>query len=250
MRPSTAVLLLLLLSVLGLASVPACLGGDEGFDDADGDADSDSDSDSDADSDSDSSTDDDCDLLTSEPCAENENCILGFGGSTGCVDAGTGVQGDPCTGIGDCARGLHCMPPANVCSRWCTSGGTECPEGSICTLVVLEDPAEPTSPEVGRVCKITTDCNVFDQSGCEAGQNCWVVRPGADPVFDCGSPGAGGQDVECRFLSDCQLGHQCDAKVCRAYCNDDGGDPVCAAGLTCAGQGFDNIDAVAVGYCE
>ncbi len=244
----------LLLVGFGAAAVPACLSGDDGGfsdGDADTDGDSDTDGDTDADTDSDSLTGEDCDLLTSEACPKGENCILGFGGETACFEAGTGEQGDVCGSSAECARGFHCMPPpTGVCSRWCTSGGTECPEGSSCTLVVLEDSADPKSPEVGRVCKITTDCNVLDQAGCTAGQNCWVVMAGADPVFDCGTPGAGAQGDTCRFLSDCALGMQCDAEVCRAYCNDDGGAPTCDIGFTCAGQGFDNIDGVGVGYCE
>ena len=239
MRPWTIILL--------LGTTPGCFGDDRKFSDGDADTDTDSDTDTDTDSDTDSSPP--CDLLTADPCAETENCILGFGGSTACFEAGDGEQGDACGSSGDCARLYHCMPPANACSHWCTASGSECPEGSSCTLVVLEDPADTGSDEVGRVCKITIDCNVFDQVGCDAGQNCWVVNPGG-PVFDCGAPGAGGQGEACRFLSDCLTGFQCDADVCKAYCNAEAGEPSCTDPQTCVGQGFQNPDGIQVGYCE
>jgi len=130
----------------------------------DGDADTDVDTDTDSDADTDTDTDtggEDCDLLTGDPCAETENCSSDLSNQHQCIDAGEGVQGEACGTDADCAR-LHRCETA-VCSRWCTAAGSECPEGSVCSRVVL---GSDGTTEIGRLCKTTTDCDVLEQTGC------------------------------------------------------------------------------------
>jgi hypothetical protein len=46
-----------------------------------------------------------------------------------CVTAGTGVQGDPCNSLDDCAPGLGCLTVNSVssCHQWCNVGAPNCP---------------------------------------------------------------------------------------------------------------------------
>lgn len=70
---------------------------------------------------------------------------------TMCLPAGTGTQGQTCSGLGDCAQGLSCFTVGSdhLCLTWCDRSNPQCPVGSCNSL---STPAIVGSTEYG-VCQ-------------------------------------------------------------------------------------------------
>jgi hypothetical protein len=68
-------------------------------------------------------------------CQDGSYCYPTSGGSTDCAgNAGSGFDGDSCTGYADCAAGFVCVDSAGgskYCRQWCRVGWDDCP-GTSC----------------------------------------------------------------------------------------------------------------------
>ncbi|MBM4397224.1 MAG: hypothetical protein FJ087_16260 [Deltaproteobacteria bacterium] len=74
-----------------------------------------------------------CDLLA-PACKEGQGCYrTGLADFPICAPAGTAVQGEPCDGGSDCAKGYACN--GNACAKLCKPGGEPaCDDGFDCDL--------------------------------------------------------------------------------------------------------------------
>ncbi len=68
-----------------------------------------------------------CTLLEPMTCPDREACyVVGSGGETACLVAGTAIEGDACASPNDCAAGLVCAGAfERACARLCRLGGVE-----------------------------------------------------------------------------------------------------------------------------
>lgn len=82
-----------------------------------------------------------CKLL--EPCGEGMACtVVRAAGTTSCVPAGDGHEGDACNEQGVCADGYMCAKLTNECKKLCHQGASEdCPTNMVCQGGSMEFPA-------------------------------------------------------------------------------------------------------------
>ena len=90
-----------------------------------------------------------CALLEDAACPDREACyVVGSGGETECLLAGTALEGDACAAPNDCASGLVCAGAfERACARLCRLGLMEdpCGAGAMCVR-------QAYTPETVGVC--------------------------------------------------------------------------------------------------
>jgi hypothetical protein len=168
-----------------------------------------------------------------------------------CDLAGSGVAGDPCLKMTDCAPGYACVgssrgqsdsgdQTAGQCRHYCCSSGYQCASDTFCAGRALLDPNVPANQQV-PVCVAADDCPLSEAYGCDAsngctctdGTVCTVVR--ADDTRSCLPPGTGVTDEPCTCLTGgvctCAPGYVCSygTLTCRKLCPT-GGDS-CGVGI-------------------
>ena len=179
------------------------------------------------------------------PSEEPTTCTPAAGQCPNFCQAGTGVQGEACSGPSDCGCGLACI--ANACTPYSgVNEGCACPNtvvadtSSGADTVTTPDtpPAEtgPVTPPWDENCDKAVsgaDCNPYCQAGCdEADRHCTFSANN----FECRAFGDVPIDGECADGTDCAEGLSCfslnsePANTCRKPCinqNDCPGDRPC-----------------------
>ena len=167
-----------------------------------------------------------------------------------CELAGSGVAGDPCLKMADCAPGYACVGSSGgdsgsqaggVCRHYCCSSDDPCASDTFCAGRALLDPNVPADQEV-PVCIPKTSCELDGPYPCDASANeckctdgtaCTVVR--ADGTTGCLPPGTGVTDEPCTCATGgvcaCAPGYVCSygTQTCRQLCKT-GGEP-CSVGI-------------------
>jgi hypothetical protein len=177
-----------------------------------------------------------------DTCGAPASCFS-LGHATLCVSPGNAGVGEPCDPLDpageNCQENLVCE--FGLCREACNANGT-CDAGQCIDISAQVDDV-PYS-----FCVAT--CNVFDQSGCGAGEACAVSGVNAGAVFgECvGVPGgnlAGGDactEDQATYWGDCEAGYLCgalfqgDPTSCIGFCDATdaslcGGNSACLPGL-------------------
>jgi hypothetical protein len=192
-----------------------------------------------------------CDPVAQTECPDGARCAFvladpptGFG-TFGCVPAGGGAEGQPCTepngpmASDNCGAGLHCV--LGTCLEICDEQ-TACARGD---CVPLGEKAE-----VGVFFNVCSEvCSAFAHD-CSALSCFFDVDDGAM----CLLPGPNGKGAGCLRSTDCADGLGCHEdpfgnKLCLTYCDQ----PMCtdAAGAPSAcGCGNCDVDEVCVDFFE
>jgi hypothetical protein len=190
-----------------------------------------------------------CDPYAASPCGAGLKCTVlqtstsvGFG----CGSKGSKAEGASCTQLvagmmqtgDDCADGMACFAlqgeTTPTCRQLCKSdgSGTACPDMAMCTLRITDLPA-------ASFCRATPTCQLLQQTGCPAGQGCYLIPTGGV----CAPAGTAAPGAACAAANDCVPGATCvvvmgTAGKCVSLCSTaPGGTPGCAAtgtgGATC-----------------
>jgi hypothetical protein len=186
-----------------------------------------------------------CDLLTGGGCMTGQACQLvvsmpGGMPSGMCVPSGTAGDGMPCMGATDCQEGFACVIPdggtMGTCQHYCcpmaAGADTACPTGQSCATTFA-------STDVG-FCSFPDDCDPLMQTGCGAGDACYL---GAGGTYRCATPAAdaGGTGHPCTYVNDCLARHACIMDMCVELCTIPGGTE-CDMPATCNGvTGFETV---------
>ena len=162
--------------------------------------------------------------------------------SASCGEVGQGAAGAPCRSVADCGDGLGCVATVRgtFCRAYCCFDRESCAKGSYCALArmaeaVAEIPA----------CVEAVSCTPLDDTTCESGRTCTVVRD--DGTTTCVSPGDGARGEACP----CAAGHACSrvtnlcVKLCRlGRDREDCGEGACQGGTAAYPDGIGSC----VGY--
>jgi hypothetical protein len=146
-----------------------------------------------------------------------------------CERAGALAPGSSCVETTDCSAGSTCVSDVlvPVCRQYCCDSPDSCPAGTYCTTrntYVSSPPgASYVTDATVPVCVPADNCNLSDVYPCPTGQTCMcpsneacmVVRSGG--LTTCITPSSAGKD---------------------AYCKDEAGVNLCAAGYVCSYSTF------------
>ncbi len=186
-----------------------------------------------------------CDLVTGGGCMTGQACQL-LAAAAGempegmCVPSGTLGDGAACTMATDCQEGFACVVPAGsgagTCQHYCCpmapGANAACPTGQSC-MTTFQD------TDVGY-CSFPDDCDPIAQTGCDAGEGCYLAMGG---TFACAVPAgdAGGTGHPCAFINDCMPGYACIDDMCAELCTRPDGTE-CDAPAVCNGvTGFTTV---------
>jgi hypothetical protein len=162
-----------------------------------------------------------------------------------CAPVGESIAGGPCLTSSDCALGLACVAPEQAgpggkCRPYCCGDLEECPSETFChPEPVAEGYMVGNEPLKYPVCVPATDCTLLDDTTCDEGTTCTIVR--VDGTTSCVEPGSGELGDPCP----CAAGYVCSTKIdeCMKLCKiSRAGD--CPDGFSCQGgstaypQGF------------
>lgn len=181
-----------------------------------------------------------CNLITNEGCPAGQGCyfvatMAGMAATPMCLPAGTVAEGNPCPNAEDCQEGHICILEdgegnPGTCREVCCGGNASTCANPGATCLGVRD------VENLGLCEVPSGCNLIDQEGCAAGQECAVIA--ADGSTSC-VPNQGGtamqgdscDDVPCApgFLC---LGPSGGPSFCRRACNPM--DAMCPADTNCA----------------
>jgi hypothetical protein len=221
--------------------------------DADTDTATDTETDTASDTVSDTGTGDAaCDPFASPTgCAKGEKCaivlsLVGDPPRLDCVPDGDKLVGEACNYLrdapdryDDCAEGGFCYDDlgTRVCEKMCweTGGCDDVGVAAYCAFFT-------DLTEVGR-CRPDEGCNSCLQTGCPAGEGCYVVGDGTNYIHTCTTQSFENEDGSayeyegtpgdpCYWVNNCAPGYQCRSiggeALCRTYCGDEcdagGGD--------------------------
>ncbi len=158
-----------------------------------------------------------------------------------CGPVGEFGQGNPCETAAHCGAGLGCVttPSGAVCRPYCCDKLEDCPSDTYCAPLPMAE-ATVKIP----VCVPVKKCMPLDDSTCDPGQTCTIVRD--DGTTSCVDLGAGLRGESCP----CASGFVCSQinNTCLKLCNL-GNDADCMGG-TCQGgvMGYPEGIGVCVGY--
>lgn len=209
-----------------------------------------------------------CDLLAQDCPADSEGnaqvCVYALPDETAttaqtvCAPmiAPGGSEGDACCALNSCDVGLVCrgqtQTGSNVCSvqgtcqRYCCGSSSDCDAGQVCNSL--------SSDFSGGVCADVDGCDLVDQTGCDAGENCY---PGSgDGVTQCFAPSTSPVALGeiCEYLNDCPAGAGCfgvdesgsTVYRCMAFCDTADGAADCGGSTSC--QAVDGLPS-GTGVC-
>lgn len=158
-----------------------------------------------------------------------------------CGPVGDFAQGDPCETTAHCGPGLGCVttPSGGSCRPYCCDQLEDCPGDTYCApLPMAEGPAKIP------VCVPVHKCMPLDDSTCDPGQTCTIVRD--DGTTSCVDLGVGlrGEGCPCASGFVCSKVNNTCLKLCHL-----GNDADCMGG-TCQGgvMGYPDGIGVCVGY--
>ncbi|MFO0756603.1 MAG: hypothetical protein U0359_08940 [Byssovorax sp.] len=158
-----------------------------------------------------------------------------------CGQAGEFAAGDPCETSAHCGAGLACVstPSGGVCRAYCCDKLEDCDPDTYCA------PRDMAGGSVKiPVCVPVKKCQPLDDSTCDMGQTCTVVRD--DGTTSCVDLGAGTRGEGCP----CASGYVCSKvnNTCLKLCHL-GNDADCMGG-TCQGgvMGYPEGIGICVGY--
>lgn len=148
-------------------------------------------------------------------------------------EPGTGVEGESCSGPGDCACGLFCKDSA--CTPYeGANAGCSCDADTPDPDVEGDTPGDAPGPgpdvdinDCGKAAPSGAPCNPYCNLGCAAGQHCVTT----DGTFSCQGSGSAAIDAECASAADCAEGLSCfsiesdPGLKCRQPCVDAGDCP-------------------------
>jgi hypothetical protein len=148
--------------------------------------------------------------------------------SAKCVESGTLNNGDPCQNAAYCSATLGCVVTgtgANICRPYCCDDVEACPVDTYCAPTQMAE-----APLKIPVCTPVKKCKLLDDSTCDPGQACTIVRSAG--TTSCVEPGAGKRDEPCP----CASGHVCSkiTNACLKLCHI-GNDATDCEGGTCQG---------------
>ncbi|MDH5672578.1 MAG: hypothetical protein OEZ06_10545 [Myxococcales bacterium] len=187
-----------------------------------------------------------CDLRDPDSCETGSSCVLTLASSspdedagvadvaTACLEAGTGLDGEPCSSQRQCATGLDCTASGNqgLCRRYCcdlnrTSG---CPAGQFCRIELLDATDETTG---AALCDRCDGCDLLGDD-CGDGLGCYplAIDP---PCMACLPAGQATAGDSCGFANDCASGSVCVGVDAQARCMQtcDLAAPNCETDETC-----------------
>lgn len=153
-----------------------------------------------------------------------------------CGPPGSFEAGGPCLSAADCGPGLGCVveadAPSGVCRQYCCGNVEACGLGTYCAPQPMTEAVAAGFADVEiPVCVLATDCVLLDDSTCDGGQTCTIVR--ADGTTSCVDPGEGKLDEDCP----CAPGFVCSmlTNECKQLCHLDENAADCDAGFKCQG---------------
>jgi hypothetical protein len=158
-----------------------------------------------------------------------------------CGVVGEFVAGDPCETGAHCGAGLGCVatPSGGACRAYCCDQLEDCPTDTYCAPGLMAEAAVKIP-----VCVPVKKCQPLDDSTCDPGQTCTIVRD--DGTTSCVDLGAGERGESCP----CAAGFMCSKinNTCLKLCHL-GNDADCMGG-TCQGgvMGYPEGIGVCVGY--
>jgi hypothetical protein len=187
-----------------------------------------------------------CNLLDPLTCGAGEGCLwlLGDDGepTSGCVQAGSGADGDPCESPLDCGPGLDCTSTdgEGTCRRYCCelNGTAGCPAGQFCRVALVTD-ADPLG-EVA-LCDRCDRCDPTRVEACGPGFGCFPL-PGPGSCMACLPAGDASVGMPCSVAMDCAAGTAClrleddGNQICRQFCALSEDEP-CTRGACVASDG-------------
>jgi hypothetical protein len=164
-----------------------------------------------------------------------------------CVEAGTFNAGDACENAAHCSATLGCVntmsggTSGGICRPYCCDDVELCPRDSYCAPLRMAEAALKIP-----VCTPVKKCKVLDDSTCDNGQVCTIVRN--DGTTSCVDPGTGTRDEACP----CASGHVCSkiTNTCRKLCHLGNDATDCEGGGTCQGgvMGYPEGIGTCTGY--
>jgi len=152
-------------------------------------------------------------------CDDDQGCYLQRE-ATKCMGAGDKAAGVACETPNDCAPGLQCLV---VCTEICSLDGAHAPACAECPSGVFNERISPEN-NVG-VClteTIPAACDIFAQTGCEAGEGCYSLRGG----HGCTTAGNKPAGADCNSGNDCEPGTLCINGACLPYCRNSDDTPM------------------------
>jgi hypothetical protein len=129
-----------------------------------------------------------CGLAPQCGCGSSQTCVVAdTAGTASCVDAGNSALGQACNTTSDCAPGLTCT--GGACRPYCSTVNTPCTAPGTGQCGQLVTPGGTNVPN-GTVC--TVNCQLDDQSACGG-------IPANGPIAACiPVSGASGLATDCR----------------------------------------------------
>jgi hypothetical protein len=160
-----------------------------------------------------------------------------IGPTAECLTPGLLQEGEPCEKAANCAASLGCVrmgSDVGVCRAYCCGDIEACAPGTYCTLGAMTEDVMNTAPMHIPVCAPATPCTLLDDTTCNPGLTCTLVRK--DGTTSCVEPGLGKQGDACP----CSAGQVCvlSSGTCRTLCHLGGSD--CPNEMLCQGgsEGF------------
>ena len=158
-----------------------------------------------------------------------------------CASVGEFAAGDPCESAAHCGAGLGCVatPSGGVCRAYCCDEVEDCAADTYCAPLAMAESAVKVP-----VCIPVKKCQPLDDTTCDNGQTCTIVRD--DGTTSCVDPGPGLRSEGCP----CAPGFVCSKinNTCLQLCQL-GNDADCMGG-TCQGgvMGYPEGIGICVGF--
>jgi len=193
-----------------------------------------------------------CNPICHTGCAEGEACLF-TGGAFGCMPAGSGAHGSPCSDVSNCASGTCVESPTgqSICADACLDA-TDCPTNIDCDTNV-------TGATTYKFCGVEAGaCSLLETGVCPEGEICYPVGSGVQ----CLVPGTKGANEACNGPNDCLPDHDCinfsgaANPVCVQLCSLKGsksGTPIGCDTMCGVGNFYpddDKLKLLKVGYCN
>lgn len=177
-----------------------------------------------------------CDVIAQDCPTPTDGCYYGAAmpgedPTTICAPAGLATRGMPCTALNECQEGLFCNGATDTCTEYCCEGMvSDCSAGDICR-------SYSDVTWLGE-CQTPDSCTVVPQSGCDAGEGCYVID--SDGTLSCETAGMVAEGGDCS-TGRCMPGMICIntgagmPAQCRRACRVSMGMADCGGSAMCGG---------------